>query len=302
MEIGGKGLKIIAIQGPTASGKTSLAVTLAKQLKTEIISADSRQFYKEMSIGTAKPSIEEQDGIVHHFIDSHTITDEVSAARFSREARTVLADIALRNEYVVVVGGSGMFVDALYNGLDDLPTDKEVKIKWQSIYQEVGLEELQRMFSEKDPVGASLIDLKNPMRILRALEIMELTQKTWSEQRVGRNSPLSYPIYRFAMDWPRSTLYERINQRVLDMVQQGLVEEVAQLTPFRNLKPLDTVGYKEILEYFDGHLSLDNAVALIQQHTRNYAKRQLTWLRRYDDLMWLSPEKGSIREVIKKLL
>jgi tRNA dimethylallyltransferase len=299
VEIGGRDMKMIVIQGPTASGKTSLAVSLAKQLNTEIISADSRQFYREMSIGTAKPNREEQEGIVHHFIDSHTLLDEVTAARFSREARTVLANIASRKEFVVVVGGSGMFVDALLNGLDELPVDKEVKKKWQSVYDAQGLEELQRVFAEKDPIGTSIIDYNNPMRLLRALEIMELTQKPWSAQRTGKNSPLAFPVYRFAMDWSRPILYERINQRVNDMMQQGLLDEVERLLTFRNLKPLDTVGYKELFQYLDGHISLENAVTLIQQHTRNYAKRQLTWLRRYQDLTWLNPDGNPLENVLQ---
>ncbi len=293
-------MKIIVVQGPTASGKTGLSVQIAKTLKTVVISADSRQFYSEMNIGTAKPTIKEMDGVPHYFIGSHQIKDELTAAEFASSARKLLDELKGKYEHIVVVGGSGMFVDALINGLDDLPTDSKVKQNLQENFERFGLQFLQEYFFEKDPTGKDLIDFKNPMRLMRALEIMELTGKPWSEQRLGQQSPIQGKVFRFAINWDRETLYRRINQRVDEMMENGLLEEVKSLSQYKNTKPLNTVGYKEIFEYLDGNCDLPTAIDKIKQHTRNYAKRQLTWLRRYDDLVWLNPKENCLELVIQR--
>jgi tRNA dimethylallyltransferase len=256
---------------------------LAKQLDTEVISADSRQFYKEMSIGTAKPTSDEQNGVIHHFIDSHSVTDEVTAARFAREAEKLLAELFQKKDFVVLTGGSGMFVDALLNGIDDIPTSEEIKKELIEFHKQHGLQPLLDELKEKDPLFYDTIDRNNPARVIRALEAIRITGKAYSVLRKGSSKERIYNIKRFIIDHDRGSLYARINLRVDLMISHGLLEEAKTLLTYRDLNPLRTVGYTELFEYFDGKISLDRAIELIKQHSRNYAKRQLTWLNRYDD-------------------
>ena len=280
--------KVFIVQGPTASGKTTLAIQLAKKFQTEIISADSRQFYQEMSIGTAKPTPEELAQVKHHFVHSHSIHNEVSASQYAQEAKPVLDDLLARNQAAVIVGGSGMFIDALTLGLDDIPHDKVIQEKWNSRYETDGLEFLQNELARLDPVYFSEVDTLNPVRLIRALEVIELTQKPFSESRKGIVK-YDYDIVRYGISWNRSDLYERIGQRVDFMIETGLFQEAKALFPLRNLKALNTVGYSEFFRYWENDCNFDEAVDKIKQHTRNYAKRQLTWLKRYDDLVELNP-------------
>ena len=280
--------KVFIVQGPTASGKTTLAIQLAKKFQTEIISADSRQFYQEMSIGTAKPTPEELAQVKHHFVHSHSIHNEVSASQYAQEAKPVLDDLLARNQAAVIVGGSGMFIDALTLGLDDIPHDKVIQEKWNSRYETDGLEFLQNELARLDPVYFSEVDTLNPVRLIRALEVIELTQKPFSESRKGIVK-YDYDIVRYGISWNRSDLYERIDQRVDFMIETGLFQEAKALFPLRNLKALNTVGYSEFFRYWENDCNFDEAVDKIKQHTRNYAKRQLTWLKRYDDLVELNP-------------
>jgi tRNA dimethylallyltransferase len=279
---------VFIVQGPTASGKTTLAIQLALKLKTEIISADSRQFYQEMSIGTAKPSANELAKVKHHFVDSHSIQQEVSASQFAKEAKPIMDDLLARNHSVVLVGGSGMFIDALTLGLDEIPHDKKVQEKWIGLYEMEGLEFLQNELARLDPVYFSEVDTFNPVRLIRALEVIELTQKPFSEARKGKVH-YDYDIVRVSISWERADLYARIDQRVDLMIEAGLFQEAKSLFPKRNLKALNTVGYSEFFRYWDNEFNFDEAVDKIKQHTRNYAKRQLTWLKRYPDLVELNP-------------
>lgn len=279
---------LIVIQGPTASGKTALAIALAKDLNCSILSADSRQFYKEIAIGTAKPSKEEQDGVVHHFIDSHSIQQPVSAAQFEKEALEILSEEFKSKDKAILVGGSGLFIDALCDGLDPLPSDAEMQKKWQNFLDTKGLVKLQDELTKLDPEYAEQVDLQNPHRVLRALEIISLTGKKMSEVRKNQKVNRPFKIHRYVITFPRELLYERIDLRVHQMMEAGLLEEVKSMIPFQNNQSLNTVGYKELFAHFNGEIDLKTAIELIQQNSRRYAKRQLTWFRRNKDNIWLS--------------
>lgn len=281
--------RLIIVQGPTASGKTGLAISLAQHFKTEIISGDSRQFYREISIGTAKPTISELQAVKHHFIDSHSIHDEVNAAQYSKEARILLDKLFETKDTVIVCGGSGMFIDAFVFGLDDIEINYEIRNALEKRLEIEGLENLVAELKERDAEMASKMDLKNPIRVTRALEVILSSGKKYSEQRTGFKNDLDCEVVRFAIQWPREKLYERINLRVDLMLQEGLMEEVKAVAAFRTIKSLNTVGYKELFDFFDGKLSESEAIEKIKQHSRNYAKRQETWLRRYSDLFYLNP-------------
>ncbi len=284
--------RLIIVQGPTASGKTSLAISLAKHFQTEIISGDSRQFYKEISIGTAKPTTSELNEIKHHFIDSHIITTELTAASYSIEARIILNTLFKTKNEVVLVGGSGMFIDALTFGLDEIETSSEIKLELEKRLETEGLEVLVKDLERLDPAFSAIVDKKNPVRIVRALEVIYSSGQKYSAQRKGFKNDLDCEIIRFSIQWERKKLYERINQRVDNMLTDGLLDEVKSVIQFRNLKSLNTVGYKELFDYFDGKMTLDEAIEKIKQHSRNYAKRQETWLKRYNDLHSLNPNSS----------
>ena len=281
--------RLIIVQGPTASGKTNLAIALAKHFKTEIISGDSRQFYKELSIGTAKPTTSELNEIKHHLIDSHSIKTELTAASYSVEARKILNALFETKNEVVLVGGSGMFIDALTFGLDNIEISNEIKLKLEERLKTEGLRVLVQEVQQLDPEFAAIVDKKNPVRIIRALEVIYSSGQKYSAQRKGFKNDLNCEIVRFSIQWEREKLYERINQRVDNMLSEGLLDEVKSVFQFRNLKSLNTVGYKELFDYFDEKMTLDEAIEKIKQHSRNYAKRQETWLKRYNDLQRLNP-------------
>lgn len=281
--------RLIIVQGPTASGKTSLAIALAKHFQTEIISGDSRQFYKEISIGTAKPTTSELNEIKHHLIDSHSITTELTAASYSIVARKILNELFETKNEVVLVGGSGMFIDALTFGLDNIETSSEIKIGLEKRLETEGLKALVDDVERLDPEFAAVVDKKNPVRIIRALEVIYSSGQKYSAQRKGFMNDLDCEIVRFSIQWEREKLYELINQRVENMFSEGLLDEVKSVLQFRNLKSLKTVGYKELFDYLDEKMALDEAIQKIKQHSRNYAKRQETWLKRYNDLQRLNP-------------
>lgn len=278
---------LIVITGPTASGKTSLSIQLAKLYNTCILSADSRQFYKEITIGTAKPTKEEQDGVKHYFIDSHNLKDEVTSAQFEKEALEVL-DIEFNNHDVIILtGGSGMFIDALCIGLDKIPSSSEIKTQIQSEYDESGLDSLLKELEQKDIEYYNNVDKNNPMRIFRALEVIRLTGKTYSELRKAKPTPRPFKIHRFVIEHERETLYNRINERVNLMINQGLLDEVESVQNIKHLSSLNTVGYKELFEFLDNKISLDEAIEKIKMNTRRYAKRQLTWFRKHENTTWI---------------
>ncbi len=267
-----------------------MGIALAKHFKTVILSADSRQFYKEMSIGTAKPSLEEQDEIKHYFIDSHSIENPVSAADFEREALEVLENEFQRHENIILVGGSGMFIDALCNGLDDIPNDVKLRDELTLFVQKNGLESLLEELKSNDLEYYNFVDKSNPVRIIRAIEAIRISGKTYTELRQKKSKTRPFEIMRFVIDLPREKLYERINLRADLMIQNGLIDEVKQLTEFRHLQSLNTVGYSEIFDFLDDKISLEEAINLVKQNSRRYAKRQLTWFRRNEKAIWLKNE------------
>jgi tRNA dimethylallyltransferase len=281
--------KLIIVQGPTASGKTALSIALAKQFNTEIISGDSRQFYQEMIIGTARPSIEELKTVKHHLISSHSVIDEFNTSDFSIKAREICANLFETKDQVILVGGSGMYIDALTFGLDEITADDSIRKALNQIYENQGLDILVHELQEKDPEFCLSADLKNPVRVIRALEVVRMTNQPYSSQRKGFKNDLPYDIVRFSIAWKREDLYDRINLRVDEMITNGLVEEVIGLQKFQSLSPLKTLGYSEIFDVINNKCSLETAIEKIKQHSRNYAKRQMTWLRRYSDVNYLDP-------------
>ncbi len=292
--------KLIVIQGPTACGKTALAIALAQHFQTEIISADSRQFYSEMTIGTAKPSAEELQTVKHHFIGSETIHHLVTASEFETRGLRLLDELFTKHNTVVLVGGSGMFIDALVNGLDDVPTDNNIKEELNKRFEREGLEKLAQELVSLDSSAENTIDLKNPVRVIRALEVVLITGKPFSSFKRQQPKKRPFEVVRFAIDLPRETLYERINKRVDTMLEQGLWNEVLTLYPHKELQALQTVGYQEFFEHLDGKFSLEEAVELVKRNSRRYAKRQMTWLRRTQDINWLSGQ--NTQEQVNEIL
>ena len=281
--------KLIIVQGPTASGKTALSIALGNHFNTEIISGDSRQFYQEMIIGTARPSINELKTVEHHFISSHSVLDEFNTSDFSLKAREICANLFETKDQVILVGGSGMYIDALTFGLDEITADESIRQALNKIYENQGLDILVNELHEKDPEFCLSADLKNPVRVIRALEVIRMTNQPYSTQRKGFKNDLPYDIVRFSIAWKREDLYDRINLRVDEMITNGLVEEVIGLQKFQSLSPLKTLGYSEIFDVINNKCSLETAIEKIKQHSRNYAKRQMTWLRRYSDVNYLDP-------------
>lgn len=278
---------LIVIEGPTASGKTGLSIALAKHYDTCILSSDSRQCYKELSIGTAKPTKNELEQVPHYFIDSYSVTEEFTSAQFETEALKVLEREFKAKDVIILTGGSGMFTDALCLGLDEIPSSPEHRLQIRKEYETSGLEPLLKELEINDPLYFTTVDKQNPMRIMRAIEVIRITGKTYSELRMATAKKRPFSIHRFVIDHPRENLYERINLRVDQMIEQGLPEEVKSVTQFRNLSALNTVGYKELFEFIDGSCSLEEAVESIKRNTRRYAKRQLTWFRRHPEAVWI---------------
>jgi tRNA dimethylallyltransferase len=283
--------KVVLVCGPTAAGKTKIGVELAKRLGTEVISADSRQFYRELDVGTAKPAKAEMEGITHHFIDSHSIEKPISAGDYAREARPVLEKLLANRQVPLVVGGSGLYIDALLEGLDDLPVDHGLRDELRRVLHDRGHKALLDRLEKEDPSSLKLIDVNNPVRVMRALELVILEGKSLAEIRKKRgSSPLKYPTVGICVSPTREHLYKRINDRVEEMIESGLEQEVRKLIPFRESDVLQTVGYREFFSYFDGKTDRHETIRLIKRNTRRYAKRQMTWFRRKEYLHWTEPE------------
>jgi tRNA dimethylallyltransferase len=294
--------KLIVISGPTAVGKTVAAIKLAQQLKTEIISADSRQFYREMSIGTAKPDAEELAQAKHHFIDSHSIAENFSVGDFEKEALQLLDELFKTHNQVIMVGGSGLFIQAVTQGFDDLPTaDQSIREQLNQELTDKGIAYLQQKLHQADPDYYHKVDLNNPQRLIRALEVFEATGKPFSSYRKATISTRPFESIKIVLNLPREELYDRINRRVDIMIEQGLVNEVRSLLPYRHLNALNTVGYSELFDYLDGKTDLQTAIDLIKQNTRRFAKRQLTWFRKDKDTKWLDAASETLLESIKNL-
>lgn len=289
---------LIVVAGPTGSGKSALAVKLAQHYNAPIISTDSRQVFRGLAIGTAQPTAEELAAAKHYFIADREVEDEFNSGRYEAEALALLEQLFKDNEYVVAVGGSGLYIQALCEGMDDLPeADKKVRERLKQRLENEGLESLVDELRRLDPLYADRVDVKNPSRVMRALEVCLVSGKPYSEQRHGKSAERDFNIIKIATDMPRDTLYERINKRVDVMVADGLVAEAQAVYPKRHLNSLQTVGYREMFDYFDGKISLDEAIELIKRNSRHYAKRQMTWFRRDAEFAWFAP--GNIDDIIR---
>ncbi|MDX5321773.1 MAG: tRNA (adenosine(37)-N6)-dimethylallyltransferase MiaA [Bacteroidota bacterium] len=286
--------KLIVLGGPTASGKTKLAIELAKALHTEIINADSRQFYQEMSIGTAVPSAEELAEVKHHFIQSHSAETPLSAMDFEEQAMPLVEELFKQHDYVIVCGGSGLYLQALAEGLDPLPpADLEYREQLEAQLAQEGVQSLAAMLMEKDPEKAASMDLKNPRRVIRALEILAAPPLEPASPKKER----TFQIIPLFLNLDREQLYQRIDDRVDQMMEQGLYEEAQGLLPLRDSSALQTVGYRELFDHFDGKMDLETTVAKIKQHTRNYAKRQLTWFRNKGNYQEVQNAKEALQHI-----
>ncbi|CAN5155586.1 tRNA (adenosine(37)-N6)-dimethylallyltransferase MiaA [soil metagenome] len=294
---------LISIVGPTAIGKTALSIELAQAFGTDIISADSRQFYKEMQIGTAAPSPEELHAAPHHFIHHISIHEEYNVGDFERDALAKTGKLFQQKRVVILVGGSGLYIKSLVEGLDDFPeTDPQIRLKLNSIVLEQGLEPLQNKLALLDPVTYNNIDLDNPHRIIRALEICVGTGKPYSSFLSQSKIPRNFTPLMIGLTAPREVIYERINQRVDIMMKEGLFEEARNLYKYKDLNALNTVGYKELFEHFEGKQNLEEAVEEIKKNTRRFAKRQLTWFRKAVGITWFdhTAPGEEILEFLKK--
>ncbi|MFO7613364.1 MAG: tRNA (adenosine(37)-N6)-dimethylallyltransferase MiaA [Bacteroidales bacterium] len=293
---------LIVILGPTASGKTELAIRLAEWLGTEIISADSRQFYREMKIGTARPDKEQMDRVKHHFAGHVSVLEPYNIARYEREVLDLLPDLFQKNRIVVLTGGSGLYIDAVCKGIDVMPEqDPLIRRELENIYRKSGIGYLQLELLKLDPDYYRMADLSNPARLIRALEVCRITGKPYSSFRKNEPSPRNFQCLKIGLDLPRQDIVERINRRVDSMMEAGLLDEVKSLLPLRYLNTLNTVGYKELFDHLDGNCTLEEAVENIKTNTRRYAKRQMTWFRKDASIRWFHPAKWEqIREYITR--
>ena len=278
--------------GPTAVGKTAECIRLAGMLGTEIVSADSRQFYKEMNIGVARPSESELATIPHHLIAHISVSQDYNAAMYERDALEVIGKLFQEKDDVVLTGGSGLYVNAVCNGMDDIPDkDENIRQELNDLFTTHGLEPLQRELQEKDPEYWEIVDKRNHIRLIRALEVCRQTGRTFSSFRSQKKTKRNFDIIKIGIRRSRENLLERIYRRVDCMIGQGLIEEVRGLYGYRNLQALNAVGYKEIFDFLDGKTSLQEAVELIKINTRRYAKRQMTWFCKDKEIQWLDAEK-----------
>lgn len=284
---------LISLVGPTAVGKTEMAIRLALHWQTVILSSDSRQFYRELSIGTAKPTPKELNQVKHYFINSLSVNDTYSAGDFERDAMNLLQHLFATHDVVVLAGGSGLYVKALLEGLDvDPGRNEQLRKELKSLYDEKGIEGLQKRLKQTPDAFIQPTEMQNPQRIMRAIERALMTNEGQTYARLER----PFRVIQIGLNLPREALYRRIELRVDLMFEQGLLEEAKSMLPFRHSYALQTVGYKELFEFLDGHISLETAKSLIKQHTRNYAKRQLTWFNRNSAIHWFEP--GMFHEII----
>ncbi|TDG36804.1 tRNA (adenosine(37)-N6)-dimethylallyltransferase MiaA [Pedobacter changchengzhani] len=287
-----KSKTLIVIVGPTAIGKTELAIKLAKYFNTEIVSADSRQFFKEMEIGTAKPSLNELALAKHHFINSHSIEKLFSTGDFEVEALKIIDHIFETHKIAIMVGGSGLYINAVINGLDKLPDiDLSIRAELNRKFEEEGIIPIQKQLKEIDPEYFEKVDQNNPQRMIRGIEVFLSTGKKLSSMLSASKKERSFNIIKIGLNTDRAVLYSRINERVDRMMEIGLLDEVKSLSNFKHLNALNTVGYSELFDYLADKITLPEAVNSIKQNTRRFAKRQLTWFRRDEETTWFEPEE-----------
>jgi len=283
---------VIIIAGPTATGKTPVAISLAKHFQTEIISADSRQCFKELKIGVARPSEQELKEIPHHFIASHSIKEKINAAYFEQYALQKADELFQEHNIVVMVGGTGLYIKAFCEGLDEIPViDASVRENIINNYEEKGREWLQNEVKKKDPRFFTVGEIQNPQRMMRALEVIESTGRSILDFQKKEKVKRNFNIVKIGLELTKEELHQNINTRVDKMIAQGLIEEVRQLIPFRNLNALQTVGYSEMFEFIDGKTSLEKSIEEIKKNTRQYAKRQLTWFKKDQELQRFNPRQ-----------
>ncbi len=282
---------LVVITGPTAVGKTDLCVAIAQKFDTEIISADSRQFYKELAIGTAKPSEAEMKGVTHHFVNSHSITEGFNANDFELEALNLLDTLFLKHNIVILTGGSGLFIDALCNGFDtEIPdANEEIRHELERLYEKYGISILQEKLAQLDPEFYKEIDLSNHKRLFRAIEVCLITGKPFSALRQGHKQKRPFRALKIALNRDRTELFDRINQRVDIMMETGLLDEVKSVTQYKSYNALNTVGYSELFEHLEGLTNLDQATENIKVNTRRYAKRQINWFTKDGEYQWFHP-------------
>lgn len=294
--------KLISIIGTTGIGKTKLAIEIAKFYKTEIISCDSRQFFREMKIGTAAPSVEELAQVPHHFIGNLSVENYYSIGQFEKEAIKKIEELFTKHDVVIMVGGSMMYEKAVLEGLNDLPeANLENQEKLEKIFREKGIQPLQKILENLDPEYFSIVDKDNPRRLFRAIDIIWQTGKTYTENISQQVKKRDFDVIRIGIQAPREIIYERINNRVDQMIQSGLEEEVKSLIPYQNNLALQTVGYSELFKYFNKEWSFDFAIEEIKKNSRRFAKRQLTWYRKEENIHWVNFE-NSVAESLSLLL
>jgi len=292
---------LIVIGGPTGSGKTDLSLRLALHFGAEIISADSRQVYKELPIGSAAPDAEQLATVKHHFIGSHSIHEHFNAGIFADLAEERLQQLFLKNSIQIVCGGSGLYIKALLEGMDQLPdVPQDIRTRVMEIYTNDGLETLQKLLVEKDPEYAAVVDMNNKARLMRALELIETTGEKYSSMRSGKKKVLPYQVLYLCTSLDREKLYRQINLRTPKMLEAGWLKEAQGLHPFRAMKALQTVGYTELFDYLEGKFDFNTAIELIQQNTRRYAKRQVTWFKHQSPALEISPDISP--EAVEKML
>lgn len=294
---------LVVILGPTGVGKTELSLQLAEHFKCPIVNADSRQIYRELPIGTAAPTPAERARVKHHFVGTHSITEDYNAGQFERDALAVINEEFLQRDVVIMSGGSMLYIDAVCRGLDELPETKDsTRAELQERYKSNGLEWLQKEVERLDPTYYATVDRQNPQRLLHALEVTIASGKPYSSMRKGQPQSRPFRIVKIGLTRPREELYERINKRVLLMMEDGLKEEAKRVYPQRDRNSLQTVGYKELFKAFDGEWTLDEAINMIQQNSRHYAKRQLTWYRRDPEVHWVDLSQHPHMEELIQLI
>ncbi|XVJ65623.1 MAG: tRNA (adenosine(37)-N6)-dimethylallyltransferase MiaA [Lacibacter sp.] len=283
---------VILIAGPTASGKTSLAIHLAKRFHTAIISADSRQCFKEISIGVAKPTVDELKAAPHYFINTNSVHDTVTAAGFEAYAMKCAEKLFWEHDVIIMAGGTGLYINAFLEGMDEIPAMNEnIRMQLTALYEANGITWLQKELLERDPLFAASGAMQNPQRMLRALEVLESTGQSIMHYQKGIKKKRSFHTVKIGLDLPREELYNRINHRVDIMMKDGLLQEVQGLHHLQHLNALQTVGYRELFDYFKGEINLETAISKIKQNTRHYAKRQLTWFKRDEEIKWFHPQE-----------